>query len=82
MPVPTNPDAWGRLIGSRNIAPFRLNDLETMPLLDTGAQISSISKLWARDLGLPLYELENIVDIQQAGGSVLDNEGFTEVNIT
>ena len=53
-----------------------------MALLDTGAQISSISKLWVEDLGLPLYELENIVDIEQAGGSVLDYEGFTEVNIT
>ena len=53
-----------------------------MTLLDTGAQISSISKLWAEDLGLPLYELENSVDIEQAGGSVLDYECFTEVNIT
>ena len=53
-----------------------------MALLDTGAQISSISKLWFEDLYLPLYELENIVDIEQAGGSVLDYESFTEVNIT
>ena len=29
-----------------------------------------------------MYELENIVDIEQAGGSVLDYEGFTEVNIS
>ena len=53
-----------------------------MVLLDTGAQISSISKQWVEDLGLPLYELENIVDIEQAGGSVLDHGGFTEVTIT
>ena len=77
-----SPDAWGRLIGPHNIVPIRLNGLETMALLDTGAQISSILKLWVEDLGLPLYELENIVDIEQAGGSVLDHEGFTEVNIT
>ena len=60
-----NPDAWGRLIGPQNIASIRLNGLGTMALLDTGAQISSISKLWVEDLGLPLYELENIVDIEQ-----------------
>ena len=47
-----------------------------MALLDTGVQISSISKLWVEDLGLPMYELE------QASGSVLDYESFTEVNIT
>ena len=28
-----------------------------------------------------MYELENIVDIEQAGGSILDYEGFTEVTI-
>ena len=56
-----------------------------MALLNTGAQISSILRLWVKDLSLPLYELENIVDnciVEQAGDSVLDYEGFTEVNIT
>ena len=55
-PMTANLDAWGSLIGPHNIAPLRLNGLETMALLDTGAQISSISKLWVEDLGLPLYE--------------------------
>ena len=59
-----------------------MNGLVTMVLLDTGAQISSISKQWVEDLGLPLYELENIVDIEEAGCSILDYEGFTEVTIT
>ena len=77
-----NPDTWGRWIDPCTIASIRLNSLETMTLLDTVAQISSISKLWVQDLGLPLYELENIVDREQAGGNVLDCEGFTEVNIT
>ena len=82
-PITTNPDAWGRLIGPHNIAPIRLNSLETTVLLDTGAQISSIGKQWVEDLGLPLYDLENIVDTEQAGGSTLDYEGgFTEVTIT
>ena len=72
----------GKVDCPHNIALTRLNGLETMSLLDTGAQISSISKLWDGDLGLPLYELENIVDTEQAGGSVLDCEGFTEVNIS
>ena len=80
--ITANPDAWGRVIGPHNIAPIRLNGMETMVLLDTGTQISSISKQWLDDLGLPLYELENKVDIEQAGGDILDYEGFTEVNIT
>ena len=76
-----NPDAWGRVISPHNIAPIRLNGLETMALLDI-VQISSISKLWVEDLSLPLYELEIIVNIEQAGGNVLDYECFTEVNIS
>ena len=63
-PVKASPDAWRRLIGPHNIALMRLNSLETMASLDTGAQISSISKLWVEDSGLPLYEVENIVDIE------------------
>ena len=47
--------------------------------MDTGAQISSISKQQVEDLGFPFYELESI---EQAGGSILDYEGFTEVTIT
>ena len=34
-----------------------------MVLLDGGAQISSISKKWVEQAGLPIYELENLVDI-------------------
>ena len=63
-PITANPDVWGKLRGPHKIAPIRLNELETMVLLDTGAQISSISKQWVEDLGLPLYALENIVDIE------------------
>ena len=77
-----NPDAWGRLIGPQNIAPIRIDGEETMVLLDGVAQISSISKKWVEQAGLPIYELENLVDILQAGGSCLDYEGYTEVTIT
>ena len=77
-----NPDAWGRLIGPQNIAPIRIDGEKTMVLLDGGAQISSISKKWVEQAGLPIYELENLVDILQAGGSCLDYEGYTEVTIT
>ena len=53
-----------------------------MVLLDGGAQISTISKKWVQEANLPIYQLENLVEIIQAGGSILDYEGFTEVTIT
>ena len=52
-----------------------------MVLLDGGAQISSISRKWVDERGLPVYELEDLVEIIQAGGSILDYEGYTEVTI-
>ena len=64
-----NPDAWGRLIVPKSIAPIRIDGEETMVLLDGGAQISSISKKWVEQAGLSIYELENVVEILQAGGS-------------
>ena len=62
-----NPDAWGRLIGPQNIAPIKIDGEETMVLLDGGAQISTISKKWVQEANLPIYELENLVEIIQAG---------------
>ena len=53
-----------------------------MVLLDGGAQISSISRKWVDEMGLPVYELENLVEIIQVGGGILDYEGYTEVTIT
>ena len=53
-----------------------------MVLLDGAAQISSISRKWVDEMGLPVYELENLVEIILAGGSILDYEGYTEVTIT
>ena len=51
-----------------------------MVLLDSGAQISAISKKWVQGANLPIYE--NLVKIIQTGGSILDYDGFTEVTIT
>ena len=60
----------------------RLMVRRPMFLLDSGAQISTISKKWVQEANLPIYELENLVEIIQAGGSILDYDGFTEVTIT
>ena len=81
-PVVANPDAWGRLIGPQTVAPIMIDGIETMTLLDTGSQTSLLSKKWVNELGLPLYELEKLVDIEEAGGSLMDYEGFTEITIT
>ena len=81
-PRTANPDAWGRLIGPHNIAPLVIDGIETMSLLDTGAQISTISKKWVEDLCLPIEEIDDFLEIEQAGGSCLDYEGVVEIHIS
>ena len=61
---------------------MKIDGEEAMVLLDGGAQISSISRKWVDERGLPVYELDDLVEIIQAGGSILDYEGYTEVTIT
>ena len=61
---------------------MKIDGEEAMVLLDGGAQIFSISRKWVDERGLPVYELEDLVEIIQAGGSILDYEGYTEVTIT
>ena len=62
---------------------MKIDGEEAMVLLDGGVQISSISRKWVDERGLPVYELDDLVNmIIQAGGSILDYEGYTEVTIT
>ena len=80
-PRVANPDAWARLIGPHNIAPLKVENFETNALLDSGSMVSTISESWVKELGLPLFPLEPLLPIQQAGGTDLDYLGYSEVNL-
>ena len=67
-PRVANPDAWARLIGPHNIAPLKVENFETNALLGSGSMVSTISESWVKELGLPLFPLEPLLPIQQAGG--------------
>ena len=80
-PRVANPDVWARLIGPHNIAPLKVENFETNALLDSGSMVSTISESWVKELGLPLFPLEPLLPIQQAGGTDLDYLGYSEVNL-
>ena len=77
-----NPDAWGRLIGPHNVANIKINGHAVVGLLDTGCQISNISKKYCDQMGLEIHEIENLVDLEQADGSCLDYEGYVDLSLT
>ena len=64
-----NPDAWSRLIDKSNTAPVFINGIECRALLDTGAQISFVSKKrFAKSKGLKIHLIEQLVNFQGANG--------------
>ena len=50
------------LIGKSNVVPTYINGESVQTLLDTGAQISFISKKYARKRGLEIHPIEKLVD--------------------
>ena len=52
-----------------------------MRLIDLGANISSISKSFAQQLGLPFRQLESLLEIEGSGSIDVLYLGYTEVNL-
>ena len=76
----TNPDAWGRLIGRINTAPIFLEEHLVTSLLDTGSQLSIISKSFCKQHGLMIQPLSKLVGCDALNGTEIEYEGFVELN--
>ena len=50
-------------------------------LVDSGAQISSISDKFAKFLKLPVNKLETLLDFEPTGGGSVPYEGYVEVRM-
>ena len=74
-----NPDPLFRLIGEANEMDLILNETTLKALVDSGSQISTISKGMAKLLGLKLKGLQNILDIEGMGGIKVKYQGYVEV---
>ena len=64
-----NPDPLIRLIGPVNESTVILEGKEYPTLLDSGAQPSGISLKLARKLGLKIYQLDTLLDMEGGEGS-------------
>ena len=63
-----NPDPLIQLIGPVNESTVILEGKEYPALLDSGAQPSGISLKLAKTLGLKIYQLNTLLDIEGFGG--------------
>ena len=76
-----NPDPLVRLIGEPNEMSTFVEGIKTKTLLDSGAQLSSVTATCARELGLEVKELQTILDLEATGGGDVPYEGYVELNL-
>ena len=76
-----NPDPLVRLVGEPNETSVILEDHEVKGLVDSGAQISSISDKFAKLLGLKIRKLETLLDLEPMGGGSVPYEGYVELRL-
>ena len=70
-----------RLIGEPNETSVIVEDHEFKGLVDSGAQISSISDKFAKLLGLKIQKLETLLDLEPMGGGSVPYEGYMELRL-
>ena len=63
-----NPDPWARLIGRANEEKIIVNGNTVTALLDTGIQVKHISLDYCQAMGIPINPIEQLVNIEGAGG--------------
>ena len=63
-----NPDPWARLIGRANEEKIKVNGNTVTALLDTGCQVTHISLDYCQAMGIPINPIEQLVNIEGAGG--------------
>ena len=76
-----NPDPLFRLIGKANETEIIIENQQVKGLIDSGAQVSSISDTFASKLGLKVKQLETLLDLEPAGGGQVPYNGYVELRM-
>ena len=63
-------DPWTRLVGRVNEEQIVINGHPLTALLDTGSQITHVSKAFCQAKGLQINPLNHLVEIEGNGGTV------------
>ena len=74
-----NPDPLFRLIGEPNEAEVVVEGKRVKSLIDSGAQISSISDKLAKSLGLKIHELQTLLDLEPTEGGKFPMRGTSNL---
>ena len=70
-----------RLIGTANETDVIKENQKVKGLIDSGAQISSISDTFASKLGLKVKQLNTLLDLEPTGGGQVPYDGYVELRM-
>ena len=65
-------DPWARLIGRANEEQIVVNGHPVTALLDTGSQVTHISKAFCQANDIQINPLDQLIEIEGTGGTVLN----------
>ena len=74
-----NPDPLFRLIGESNETDIQIDGNKMTALIDSGAQISAITKGMAKKMKLKVQKLQKLLRIEGTGGGKVPYKGYVEV---
>ena len=73
-----NPDPLVRLMGIPNESPVFVEGVPITSLINSGANLSAITKSFVEELQLEIKELQTILDIEATGGGQVPYHGYIE----
>ena len=71
-----NPDPLVRLIGPANEAIILVEGQEFPALIDSGAQLSTMSEALVQALKLPVHNLHMLIEAEVSGGNTIPYVGY------
>ena len=69
------------MVGHANEAPVVVDGCELTALVDSGAQVSTISAKFCEELDLEIQPLGQLLELEGTGGAAIPYLGFVEVNL-
>ena len=76
-----NPDPLLRLIGPANEATVIVEGQKFPALIDSGAQLSTMSEALVQALKLPIHKLNTLIEAEVSGGSTVPYVGYVEARL-
>ena len=77
-----NPDPLLRLIGLANETTIIVEGQRFLALINSEAQLSTMSALLVQALKLPVHKLDTLIEAEASGGGIIPYVGYVEAQLS